>query len=805
MAQHAALSHPPREIATPSERQAALWRALALDCESQGDAALAKRCEGWVREPVPQGLRFGVAMRALVHRLPLTLAAIAGPWNEGDDPGSLHPFFRLKLAVDLIDSPPKAKKPLAKTPPEAILDEEDEEENENEIIVLMPDEDDQTVSSSAPGSSDCAEPGLFATILLRGVAPKALCGPLPQLGGVFLLPKLFAADTVDLALVGEFAKLGLDLAGTAGGASATLLLVRRAIASQRHIAASELAALLALGAPADPGALRAAVLAAIDGAIKWDWPTALAEAGSSLSGLDEKGFPIACQAFGKSAEPAAIERAMSFFAERGLDWSERSSGGTTPPMASLPSWNDKSDLASQGRWWLAAKDIEAAWTGEHFLEGGFFDAATLASSPNAARFFAWMDEHFSPCLAEELLESVPVAGRAPCAFEQAFAAWAAGLAPAAREAAKGTAAKHCPASLALANPPGPPGPTVELYTPERWAEFSAEYLEVPDGVHAFAKKLQKRVKSMGESHRIKPLALAEKLMEGLPQLRIDFPHFAEVIDHLEDHCWLQAAGDRSFYIPPMLLVGGPGVGKTFFFKRVSECVQTAYKVLHMESMSGSMVITGMASQWSDSRPGAVFASLDLGLTGNPIILLDEIDKCPKDSKMPPDACLLPLLEPHTAAEFQDECVPLKWDARRICWVATANEIGSVSAPLKSRLDVFQVRSPNARERRALCSGVYRSILGAHAWGPKMNPALPEAVLDRAAEDQGPGATRDLRRALTTACAKAIRSGRSIIEVADLPNGQRAARKAWDAAIVDISAKPPASSPPSHNASAQGLP
>lgn len=329
--------------------------------------------------------------------------------------------------------------------------------------------------------------------------------------------------------------------------------------------------------------------------------------------------------------------------------------------------------------------------------------------------------------------------------------------------------------------PAPPEPSWPLYTPESLEAFKKE-AKGPMGEAPSVKEFLAAAKSQGEAHRVRPLALAQRLLDGLPELRQDFPHFAEVIDHLEDHCALQMAGDGSFYIPPMLLVGGPGVGKTFFFTKVAEMVRTAYTVLHMESMTASWIITGTNSQWSEARPGAVFNNVCGGETANPILLLDEIDKIGGDQRYNPETALLPLLEPHTALAFKDECAPIKLDTRRVCWVATANEIGQVSGPLKSRLDVFQVRSPNAFERQALCGGVYRAILANNSWGATLRPTLEPASLAAAAELQGPGATRDLRRVLTTACAKAVKAGRDHLIPSDMPSGDRKPRALWDATL-----------------------
>lgn len=334
----------------------------------------------------------------------------------------------------------------------------------------------------------------------------------------------------------------------------------------------------------------------------------------------------------------------------------------------------------------------------------------------------------------------------------------------------------------------PPEPTHQVYAGEDFKNFKNQTSSNSSDNEIFEKFVKKAGSRAEREGLTKKLAIAEKMLDGIAELRVDFPHFDEVLDHIEDHCSLQMSGDGSFFIPPMLLVGGPGVGKTFFFQKVSELVSTSYQVLHMESMTGGFMITGLSSRWSTGSTGCIFELLTSGPTANPIVLLDEIDKCQDSSFSPTESVLLPLLEPHSAREFQDECLPLKLDARKICWVATANQLQNVSMPIRSRLDVFEVRAPNAFERRSLSLGVYKSILKANAWGAKMSKELSVDVLIKASEAQGPGATRDLRRALTTACAKALRDGRNFIKVEDLPNATSKKQALWNAALGDPASK-----------------
>lgn len=166
------------------------------------------------------------------------------------------------------------------------------------------------------------------------------------------------------------------------------------------------------------------------------------------------------------------------------------------------------------------------------------------------------------------------------------------------------------------------------------------------------------------------------------------PERAELIlsKVIEDYCHLQKSGNGVFYVPPTLLIGSAGVGKTFFTHDLSKLVSTHFELIGMESVTAAWVMVGSISSWNSASPGKVFNTLiDKGYI-NPIFVLDEIDKC-MTGNYPPENTLLLLLEQFTAKNFKDECIPLKIDASNIIWFATANDEKSISVPLKNRFNV----------------------------------------------------------------------------------------------------------------------
>ena len=265
-----------------------------------------------------------------------------------------------------------------------------------------------------------------------------------------------------------------------------------------------------------------------------------------------------------------------------------------------------------------------------------------------------------------------------------------------------------------------------------------------------------------------PLIGCTDLDTSIDALRAGFPHFSNVIDHIARHLVLRAHGDGSLWFPPMLLVGAPGIGKTFFLSELARLSGTRFNLIGMAGVSGSIVLNGVSSMWSGSKQGAISEMiLCEGACANPLCLLDEIDKSRSVGYgYPADLALLAPIEPVTGATFRDEFVGLPMDLRRVIWVASANDEADIYPALLSRFDVFHIQSPDAKAKQAMVRGVFVSLLKGNEWGDKISPVLDEESAQRVIlniED-----AREIKRMLYHAVAATLQDGRNQITPADIP-------------------------------------
>ena len=249
---------------------------------------------------------------------------------------------------------------------------------------------------------------------------------------------------------------------------------------------------------------------------------------------------------------------------------------------------------------------------------------------------------------------------------------------------------------------------------------------------------------------------------AIDALREDCPNFDEVLDDLARYLRLAHAGNRGFNVMPILLLGGPGVGKTHFAKRLARAMGTEFELISMNALSAGFVITGSSASWRGAKCGKVAERLVRGQFANPVVVLDEVEKATGSSQSDPLAALYQLLEPETAQAFRDEFIDVEIDASQICWVLTANSTEGIPAPLLNRMAVYEVPAPTLEQAAGIAQRMYTSLLKELNLNG-FDERLADPVLDRLA----PVSPRDLRKTLLDSLGYAVADGRSHVTLEDV--------------------------------------
>ncbi|HWW05646.1 AAA family ATPase [Collimonas sp.] len=299
----------------------------------------------------------------------------------------------------------------------------------------------------------------------------------------------------------------------------------------------------------------------------------------------------------------------------------------------------------------------------------------------------------------------------------------------------------------------------QLYDPVDFEEMRDQVHLQPNDVRVI---LQRNLDQLGSLGSDRKFASAPSV-QALDNLQARFPNFAEVIDAIKRRTVLaRLVGDSIAQLPPMLLLGEPGVGKTAFAKAFSETVQTNFFEIRMNSLTAGFAIGGSDMSWSNGRPGLLFNEIALKDIINPVCLLDELDKVPPGMSHDPRGHLYTLLERDTAKRFKDEAISIEMDLSHIIWIATANDATEIELPLLSRFTVFNIPPPTRSQARDIAKNIYCSLLEHEEWGKFFSKTLSDDTLDEIAS----ASPREVRKLLFDALGSAAGDNRNELLVSD---------------------------------------
>jgi len=274
------------------------------------------------------------------------------------------------------------------------------------------------------------------------------------------------------------------------------------------------------------------------------------------------------------------------------------------------------------------------------------------------------------------------------------------------------------------------------------------------------------------------------VLEGL---RHDFPNFKCVLDFIEKRLLLCRMGPaKLFKLPPILLSGPPGVGKTWFIKKLAQALSDIpYAQADLSQSTPGFAITGLDAAYETGRPGLIWKTMQ-NACASPIILFDEIDKVQSGGRDAGVGFLLGLLEKSSATRFQDAAMRLPIDISTVLWFATCNELLLLDRPVLSRFRVFDIAAPTQGQMRLVVESVNRELLAAEDWSAVFDPTLPEPML---AELQD-GTPREIKQRLEDAYACAALEGRCHLIVDDLNRVHRAStEKPCSIGFINTNARP----------------
>lgn len=248
---------------------------------------------------------------------------------------------------------------------------------------------------------------------------------------------------------------------------------------------------------------------------------------------------------------------------------------------------------------------------------------------------------------------------------------------------------------------------------------------------------------------------------------LDLTHAKEVLD--SDHFGLKEIKERILdfisirslkkdgYAPILCFVGPPGTGKTSLGKSIAKSLSREYGRISLGGVKDEAEIRGHRRTYVGAMPGRFIQAVRKTGTSNPVLIIDELDKIGSDFRGDPSAAMLEVLDPQQNATFYDNYLGLPFDLSKVMFIATANSLDTISAPLRDRMEIIELSGYTVGEKVSIAKKhLIRKSIESTGLENK-NFIIEDSVLqDIVSNYTRESGVRNLERIISKLCSKAAR-------------------------------------------------